>query len=49
MLSMPSTMPVPARRIGTSTIFLPSSRAPRALAIGVSTSVSITGRSRVTS
>jgi hypothetical protein len=49
MLSMPSTMPVPARRIGTSTIFLPSSMVPRARAMGVSTSVSMTGRSRVTS
>ena len=35
---MPSTMPVPARRIVTSTIFLPSSIGARMVASGVSIS-----------
>jgi hypothetical protein len=42
-------MPVPARRIDTNTSFLPSITRALVFSIGVSTSISCIGMSRVTS
>src|SRR6476661_2880048 len=48
-LSMPSRMPVPARRIETNTSFFPSMTLAVIFSIGVSISMSCTAMSRVTS
>ena len=48
-LTMPSTMPRPARRMGTIASFLPARRWHFATATGVSTVTSSRGRSRVAS
>ena len=48
-LSMPSRMPVPARRIDTNTSFLPSITLAFIVSSGVSISTSCIGMSRVTS
>src|SRR5678809_1471031 len=46
---MPSTMPRPARRIGTSVSFLPLTRRPMVRSSGVETDASSSGRSLVAS
>ena len=48
-LSMPSRMPVPARRMETNTSFLPSMTFAVVFSSGVSISISCIGMSRVTS
>src|SRR6266581_4387238 len=47
--AIPSTIPRPARRIGTSASFFPATRVPRIDSSGVSTSTGSSGRSFVTS
>jgi hypothetical protein len=47
--SMPSRMPLPARMIETSTVFLPSRIGAIIGAIGVSIGASVVGKSRHTS
>src|SRR5947207_1562312 len=47
--AIPSTIPRPARRIGTSASFFPATRTPRIGSSGVSTSTGSSGRSFVTS
>src|SRR5436189_138230 len=47
--AIPSTIPRPARRIGTSASFFPATRTPRIGSSGVSTSRGSSGRSLVTS
>ena len=47
--STPSTSPRPARRMGTTANFLPRSVGAMVLQMGVSTSLSTRGRSRVAS
>ena len=46
---MPSTMPRPARRMGTTATFFPSMAQQEAVATGVSTETSRKGKSRVAS
>ena len=49
MRSTPSTRPKPARRMGTTANFLPARVGSSALHRGVSTTLVVSGRSRVAS